>query len=75
MKLILNYIGYDSHNRPVYEDNNGKLFVDVDPRKHRQPKVCTKLYNAFDGEPATPIEYLRAYEDVEIEFLPNRITW
>ena len=43
--------------------------------KNRQPSICTKLNNSFDGEPDTPIEYLKAYEDAEIEFLPNRITW
>ena len=75
MKLTLNYVGNDSHNRPVYENSSGKLFVDTDTRKHRQPSICTKLNNSFDGEPDTPIEYLKAYENAEIEFLPNRITW
>ena len=36
MKLTLNYVGNDSHNRPVYEDSNEKLLVDTDPRKHRR---------------------------------------
>lgn len=75
MKIILNYIGNDSHDRPVYKDSNGKLFVDTDPRKDRQPTICTKLYNSFDGEPDTPIQQLKSYEDAEIEFIPNRIIW
>ena len=75
MKIILNYIGNDSHDRPVYKDSNGKLFVDTDPRQDRPPSICTKLYNSFDGEPDTPICHIKAYEDAEIELLPNRIIW
>lgn len=73
-KLILNYVGNDSLDRPVYE-NNGKLFVDVDPLSYSQPKICIKLYNNFDGEPDTPIRYMKKYEGIEVEFSPKRIVW
>lgn len=68
-KLVLNYKGRDSWDRPVYECG-GRLYVDVDPRKSRKPGICTKQWNAFDGEPLAPIA-----EDAEIEFVPERDTW
>ena len=72
-KLVLSYIGLDSWKRPVYKDETNRLFVDVDNRKHRKPEICTKYNNEFDGEPDTPIEYIQRCEDIEIEFLPERI--
>lgn len=66
--MKLNYIGMDSWDRPVYEDENGRLVKDVDPRKHLPPKLCTALGNAFDGEPDVP------YHE-EPEFIPERVTW
>lgn len=73
-KLILTHIGRDSWSRPVYECE-GRLFVDVEPRSHRPPEICTKYKNAFDGEPDTPITYIEKYKDVEIVFVPARDTW
>jgi hypothetical protein len=74
IKITLTYIGNDSYdNRPVYKNENGKLFVDVDPRKDHEPKICTKYQ--FDGEPDTPINCITAYSNAEIEFIPKRITW
>lgn len=72
--LELSYVGKDSFSRPVYENGN-TLFVDVDPRKDREPKICTKANNCLDGEPDTPIEYIQKYKGVEIRFLPQRMTW
>lgn len=69
MKLTLTHLGRDSWSRPVYECD-GRLYVDVDPRKHRQPEICTKQFNAFNGEPLDPIA-----EGTEIEFVPSRDTW
>lgn len=73
-KLELTYIGLDSWSRPVYEDIDGKLFVDVDNRKNRDPEICTKYNNQFEGEPDTPIQYIEKYKGVEIVFFPKRIT-
>lgn len=73
-KLVLYYVGEDDFQRPVYENEN-KLFVDVEPRKDRQPEICTILNNCFGGEPDIPIKYMKKYENVEIEFFPKRITW
>lgn len=69
--LVLNYIGLDSWSRPVYE-NNGTLFVDIDSREYRQPEICTKYNNDFDGEPDTPITYIEKYKNLELEFVPKR---
>ena len=49
---------------------DGMLYVDVDPRRHRKPELCTKQFNVFDGEPNTPIA-----ADVAIEFVPCRDVW
>jgi len=49
---------------------DGKLYVDVDPRKHMPAEICTKSNNEFDGEPDWPIN-----KDVEVTFIPSRDTW
>jgi hypothetical protein len=67
MKMVLNFIGRDSWERPVYECG-GKLYVDVDPRKHRKPEIRTKQSNKFGGEPCSPV-------NGEFEFIPARDTW
>ena len=67
MKISLTHLGRDSWDRPVYE-SEGKLYVDTEPRKDREPRICTKQWNAFDGEPCDPV-------DAEFEFIPARDTW
>lgn len=64
--IKLYFIGRDSWCRPVYECG-GRLYVDVDPRKDRRPQICTKQFNAFDGEPCDPV--------IEYEFATARDTW
>lgn len=68
MKLALTFVGWDSWSRPVYEGNDGNLYVDTDPRANCSPRICTKYQNDFDGEPDTPVE-------AEFEFIPHRATW
>lgn len=68
-KLTLTHKGRDSWDRPVYECD-GTLYVDVDPRRHRKPEICTKLGNHFDGEPNNPIA-----ANVAVEFVPCRDVW
>ncbi len=67
-KLTLTLLGRDSWSRPVYEGDDGRLYVDVDPCAGCPPKICTKCYNAFDGEPDIPVH-------AEITFVPRRDTW
>lgn len=72
--LVLNYVGNDSFSRPVYE-NDGKLFVDVDPLSDYEPNICTKMFNCLNGEPDTSIQDMKQYEGVKVEFNPKRIVW
>lgn len=58
-----------SWDRPVYECD-GRIYVDVDPRRSRPADICTKQGNAFDGEPCDPVP-----EGTIIEFVPARDTW
>jgi hypothetical protein len=67
-QLTLTYKGCDDWSMPVYE-SDGRLYVDVEPEKNCNPKVCTKYNNCFDGEPDTPVS-----EDIEITFIPQRYT-
>lgn len=66
--VTMNYIGFDSHGRPVYEDEAGNLWKDTDPRSHVPPSLCSALNNAFDGEPDIPFHG-------KLKLLPKRITW
>ncbi|MFA6805725.1 MAG: hypothetical protein WCR17_07130 [Candidatus Methanomethylophilaceae archaeon] len=75
MKIKLTFKGMDSWDRPVYEDENGRLWKDVDPRKNRKADLCTVQNNEFDGEPSTNMCYIKQYENVKIKFIPERITW
>lgn len=68
MKVVLTYLGCDSWDRPVYQGDDGSLYVDVDPRAGWQPNICTKCNNEFDGEPDCPVS-------AEFEFVPNRVLW
>lgn len=73
--LLLTHKGRDSWDRPVYIDENGRIWKDVDPLPDISPKLCTALYNAFDGEPDTPMAYINKYKDVPVVFIPERDTW
>ena len=65
--MILTFRGCDDWDRPVYE-NNGSLYVDVNPIVNRQPEICTKVNNEFYGEPDSPV-------NKDFEFVPRRVTW
>lgn len=67
-KLTLTFLGFDSWERPVYDDGTGRLLVDVAPREGRSPDICTKYGNAFNGEPCDPVQ-------AEFTFVPHRVTW
>ncbi len=68
-ELTLTFKRFDDWDRPVYECD-GQLYVDVDPRQHRSPEICTKSGNNFYGEPDSPVP-----ADTIITFIPRRITW
>lgn len=73
--MQITFKGWDSWHRPVYENNSGKLFVDVEPRKNYAPELCTKQFNTFNGEPLTPITAIEKYKGEHIEFIPERQVW
>ena len=52
--LKLKPIGTDSWSRPVYEDQNWHLWKDITLGSNN-PKLCSVLNDAFDGEPDIPI--------------------
>ena len=67
-KIRLTFVGWDSHQRPVYEDPDGKLWKDTDPRAHASPSLYNAYRNALDGEPDCPFHG-------EPKFHPKRMTW
>lgn len=73
--LHLKYLGRDSWDRPVYRDDEGILWKDVDPRADRKATLCTSVDNEFDGEPDTGMEYFEKYQNVSIVFVPARDVW
>lgn len=72
-KMILEYIGMDSWDRPVYKDENKTLWKDVDPREDLSPNLYTSANNELDGEPDTPMSIFEKYKQVQIEFVPERM--
>lgn len=73
--LRLTHKGRDSWGRPVYEDENGKLWKDVEPREHKPAKLCSVLNNDFDGEPDVSMEVMKKYNTVQVILEPQRDTW
>jgi len=73
--IHLKYLGRDSWDRPVYEDDNGVIWKDVDPRADRKADLCTSVDNKFDREPDTGMKYLKAYQNVLVIFVPERDVW
>ena len=69
------HIGRDSHSRPVYKDEQGKLWKDVNPKADCPAKLCSTLDNTLDGEPDTPMEYMEHYQNVKVHFIPKRDIW
>ena len=67
MKKTLTYIGRDDWSRPLYRDENGRIWVDVDPRSDYAPCLCTITAT---GEPCDPMR-----PDIEVEFVPRRDVW
>ena len=69
MKLTLTLLGRDSWSRPVYEGDDGRLYVDIDPiDTGMELSIYTKSGNSFDGGPDIPVHE-------EITFVPRRDTW
>ncbi len=63
MSLILVLLGIDDWNRPVYQDQNGKLWknikhlaCDESDVRNNIDGLCAVYGNIFDGEPDTALE-------------------
>lgn len=69
MAKVLTYIGRDGRSRPVYEDENEKLWKDTDCRAGWQGVLHSSYHNDFDGEPDCPMK-----SNIECIFIPERIT-
>ena len=52
---LLRYIGTDDCARPVYQDQYGKLWKDVELGDFEIPHLHSAVGNEFDGEPDMPI--------------------
>lgn len=55
-KLRLTYVGDDSWSRPVYQDQHGHLWKDIDLGDSEQPNLTSATNNEFEGEPNLPID-------------------
>lgn len=73
--LRLEHIGRDSWDRPVYRDDEGVLWKDVNPLAGWRADLCTSVNNEFDGEPDTGMEHFEKYRNVSIIFVPERDVW
>lgn len=52
---LLQYIGTDDWARPVYRDQYGKLWKDVELGEFEIPHLHSAVGNEFDGEPDMPL--------------------
>ena len=73
--LHLKYMGRDSWDRPVYVDDEGAVWKDVDPRAENKADLCTAVNNEFDGEPDAGMRYFKKYQNVSVVFVPARDVW
>ena len=75
VELHLKYLGRDSWSRPVYEDDDGVLWKDIDPRASMKADLHTSVGNEFDGEPDMGMSSLKKYQNVSVVFVPERDVW
>ena len=64
MERRLKFLGIDSWYRPVYKDENGKLWKNVNLRQYERDGLFSSNNNAFDGEPDCPMN-----GDVKVHFI------
>lgn len=69
-KLVLEYIGEDNFNRPVYRTKDGKsrLFKDINCGSGEM-ELCSSSNNEIDGEPCDLISEIDEYKNLVIETL------
>lgn len=67
MEKTLRHIGEDSWGRQVYEDENGRLWKDLDNREGWLGPLYS-CGNDFDGEPCSPMK-----RDIKCTFIGGRV--
>ena len=55
--LELKYIGEDYWSCPVYQDQYGHLWKDIELGDNDNPSLYSSTNDGFDGEPDTPIRH------------------
>ena len=63
----LTFVRADAWSRPLYKDENGRLWVDVSPLSKWQPDLHTIT---DEGEPDMPMK-----SGIKVTFVPHRIVW
>lgn len=67
MKKTLTFIKRDQYDLPIYQDENGVFWIDIDPRKgHGAIYICRD--NNPDNGPDDPMD-----KNIVCEFVPERI--
>lgn len=61
--LELKFICEDDWNRPVYKDQNGRLWIDVECGDLDEPVLHASSNNEIDGEPDYPITQEHVFID------------
>lgn len=54
--LVLEYIGMDDFSCPVYQDQFGELWKDIELGERDEPTLYSLSFNHIDGEPFQPIQ-------------------
>lgn len=69
-KLVLEYTGMDDFSCPVYKDQFGKLWKDIDLGKEPEPNLYSLSFNHIDGEPSHPIQQGTHFIRLRIKEVP-----
>lgn len=75
--LNLTFLGFDDWENPVYKDQNGKLWKDVemkstelaDGEEVNKFDLCVCVGNQFDGEPDTCMGNLKKYQNCKVNLI------
>jgi len=63
----LTFMDVDAWSRPLYKDENGRIWADISPMSGWKPE----LYTVTDeGEPDMPMK-----SGIKVTFVPHRIVW
>ena len=63
-KLVLEYTGMDDFPCPVYKDQFGKLWKDIDLGKEPEPNLYSLSFNQMNIEKPEYLDYLKTLSDV-----------